>query len=245
MLQAVIIGGANDAGKTTFAREALPLAYSDAVFLNADEVQRETRAFASPVAAGRELLRRLDNTAKARQSFVLESTLSSPNHARRIPGWKRAGDSVDLHFIELPSADAAVARVARRVAAGGHDVPEADIRRRFARGRDNFHSLYKPLADESHAWRHDEEGRKLARLSPQSRARPNAKRCARRRGARRGRPSMARRRRGRAASRRRENLAPPNNSPQPLSRSYPPHTAPARVQTLPVRRFRPCAPDRP
>lgn len=35
------------------------------------------------------------------------------------------GYSTSLHFIELPSADFALGRVAIRVAAGGHDVPEA------------------------------------------------------------------------------------------------------------------------
>ena len=43
-----------------------------------------------------------------------------------------------LHFIELPSADFAVARVRARVAAGGHDIPEDDVRRRFDRGRRLF-----------------------------------------------------------------------------------------------------------
>ncbi|MEX1095802.1 MAG: hypothetical protein WED34_07110 [Planctomycetales bacterium] len=47
----------------------------------------------------------------------------------------------------------AIARIANRVRQGGHYVPEADIRRRFAAGLRNFHELYRPLADE---WRiHD------------------------------------------------------------------------------------------
>jgi predicted ABC-type ATPase len=40
-----------------------------------------------------------------------------------------------------------VERVAQRVKAGGHDVPEQDIRRRYERGRKNFIELYAPLAD--------------------------------------------------------------------------------------------------
>ena len=38
-------------------------------------------------------------------------------------------------------------RVANRVRQGGHTVPEADVRRRFAAGRSNFFRLYQPQCD--------------------------------------------------------------------------------------------------
>ncbi len=52
-----------------------------------------------------------------------------------------------LIFLTLPSADLAVARVAARVAQGGHDVAEAVIRRRFESGFRNFNNLYRRLVD--------------------------------------------------------------------------------------------------
>lgn len=39
----------------------------------------------------------------------------------------------------------AVERVHFRVAQGGHNVPEAVIRRRFYRGLRNFYELYQPI----------------------------------------------------------------------------------------------------
>jgi predicted ABC-type ATPase len=69
MPEAIVIGGANGAGKTTFARELLPALYPAVVFLNTDEVQSESSAFAHPVAAGRELLRRLQEMERRRNSF--------------------------------------------------------------------------------------------------------------------------------------------------------------------------------
>jgi predicted ABC-type ATPase len=54
-----------------------------------------------------------------------------------------------LVFLSLPSADMAVARVAARVAQGGHHVPEPDIRRRFDSGLKNFHGVYAKIVD---AW---------------------------------------------------------------------------------------------
>ncbi len=61
--------------------------------------------------------------------------------------------AVRLGFLEPPSAELAVPRVADRVQQGGHHIPEAVIRWRFASGKTNFHHVYKPLAD---VWRHYE-----------------------------------------------------------------------------------------
>lgn len=161
MLHAVLIGGGNGAGKTTFARDYVPTRHPDAVFLNADEIQREGRAHASPVAAGRELLRRLDHAFDARQSFVVETTLSSGRYARRAVTWRHAGYRFVVHFIEAKSADFCVARVAQRARYGGHDVPDRDIHRRFERGIRLFREDYKPAADTWYHWFADEEGLRL------------------------------------------------------------------------------------
>jgi predicted ABC-type ATPase len=72
--EAVVIAGANGAGKTTFARQLLPVLYPDVPFLNVDEVQTEAPAFTHPVAAGRELLRRLAESERRRESFAIETT---------------------------------------------------------------------------------------------------------------------------------------------------------------------------
>ena len=47
------------------------------------------------------------------------------------------GYQVHLYYLWLASADVAVARVRRRVELGGHDVPEAVIRRRYRRSLAN------------------------------------------------------------------------------------------------------------
>ncbi len=79
-------------------------------------------------------------------------------YARRADGWRRMGYRTALHFIELPSAEYAVQRVAQRVAAGGHAIPEKDIRRRFSRGLELFETIYKPSVDQWYHWFSDNEG---------------------------------------------------------------------------------------
>jgi predicted ABC-type ATPase len=161
VLEAVVIAGANGAGKTTFARQVLPSLYPDVIFLNVDEIQTENPTLAHPVAAGRELLRRLAELENRRQSFAIETTLSSKMYVARIPQWRDSGFCTILHFIELPSEDYAVQRVAIRVAAGGHSVPEDDIRRRFHRGLTLFHRSYKSLVDRWYHWFSDDGGLRL------------------------------------------------------------------------------------
>jgi len=57
------------------------------------------------------------------------------------------GYSTLLHYIQLSGVEESISRVKKRVSEGGHGVPEADIRRRFSRSRENFRHRYKPLVD--------------------------------------------------------------------------------------------------
>lgn len=81
------------------------------------------------------------------ESFALETTLSGLRYLRHIRAWKAQGYRVSLYFLALPSVEAAMARVADRVRQGGHDIPQAVIRRRFAAGLHNFESHYQTCVD--------------------------------------------------------------------------------------------------
>jgi predicted ABC-type ATPase len=98
------------------------------------------------LAAGRIMLQRLRELARRRESFAFETTLASRTFAPMLRRLARAGYCIHLLFLWLPSDDLAVVRVATRVRMGGHDIPEAVIRRRYRRGLSNFLSLYRSLA---------------------------------------------------------------------------------------------------
>ena len=51
--------------------------------------------------------------------------MSGRGYARLIPERQRQGYDVKLVFLKLASVDLAIARVAARVAQGGHGVPES------------------------------------------------------------------------------------------------------------------------
>ena len=120
--------------------------------------QSSAAAFASiladvspPVAtelwSRRLLLERIGEVASAGEDFGFKTTLSGRTYARLLNGLKRDGYRVALFFLWLPSADLAVLRVANRVRQGGHAVPDADVRRRFASGLRNLFRLYRQRCD--------------------------------------------------------------------------------------------------
>lgn len=148
----IIIAGPNGAGKTTFAREFLPNEAGCPVFVNADLIAAGLAPFAphtAAVQAGRLMLQALARHFAAGESFASETTLSGRGYVPHIQAWQAAGYVVKLIFLTLDSPEEAIARVAQRVLQGGHDIPEATIRRRFAAGLHNFEHLYAPLVD---AW---------------------------------------------------------------------------------------------
>ena len=145
-----IIAGPNGAGKTTFAREFLPDVAGCLQFVNADLIAAGLSPFAPEAVAlqaGRLMLTQIADHVAHGRSFAPETTLSGLGYARQIPQWRALGYAVSLHFLALPSAEMAIERVAQRVKQGGHDIPEAVIRRRFAAGQANL-ARYCALVDD-------------------------------------------------------------------------------------------------
>ncbi len=146
----IIIAGPNGAGKTTFAREFLPNEAACPVFVNADLIAAGLSPFnpeVAAIAAGRLMLEQIADHARRGQSFAFETTLSGRGYVRLIRQWRSEGYLVVLFFLCLASPEEAIARVAERVAQGGHHVPEEVIRRRFAAGLQNFETLYRKEVD--------------------------------------------------------------------------------------------------
>jgi predicted ABC-type ATPase len=93
------------------------------------------------------MLARLDELAAERANFAFETTLASRTFAPFLRELRASGYEVQIIYVWLRSPDLSVNRVAERVARGGHHVPEETVRRRYARGRENFQRTYRLLAD--------------------------------------------------------------------------------------------------
>jgi predicted ABC-type ATPase len=146
----IVIAGPNGAGKTTFAREFLLKDTRVIHFVNADLIAgglSPLRPELAALAAGRIFLRELERLAKARTDFAFESTLSGLVYLNRLKRWKAAGYRIEIVYLRLRSPQLALRRIAARVKQGGHNVPRADVLRRFTRSWTNFQNSYRLLAD--------------------------------------------------------------------------------------------------
>ena len=145
-----IIAGPNGAGKTTFAREFLPK-YADCQnFVNADLIAQGLSPFSPETAAfraGRLMLEEMEAFAKRGDDFGFETTLSGRSHLNVIRRLKEHAYQVHFFYLWVPSVELGLARIRERVLRGGHDVPEAVVRRRFDRSISNFLVHYRQPAD--------------------------------------------------------------------------------------------------
>lgn len=130
-----LVAGPNGAGKSTFVELVLTSLRPNVAFVNTDVIAATRwpedpsgHAYdaAAAAAATREAL------IDARSPFIAETVFSHPSKLDLISRAQAAGYTVTLHVLMVPER-AAVQRVAHRVRAGGHGVPEEKVRSRYER----------------------------------------------------------------------------------------------------------------
>ena len=91
-----------------------------------------------PIAAARRVLESAKDHISRRESFAVETTLSGKHYLRMMVDARKRGFEVVLVYIGTENVEINLARITNRVLAGGHDVPESDVRRRFQRSFENL-----------------------------------------------------------------------------------------------------------
>ncbi len=142
------IAGANGSGKTTLTRwnalfKEIPLLDPDAIAT----MLRTAASILSPIAAARQVLKSAAEHLKKNESFAIETTLSGRNYLQMMLDAKARGFEVRLVYIGTESVEINLARIRNRVLAGGHDVPDNDVRRRYKRSLENLPVAIKRADD--------------------------------------------------------------------------------------------------
>jgi predicted ABC-type ATPase len=121
-------------------------------FVNSDEIAKGLSPFnadsmAVAVEASRIMYKRIRELISVAETFALETTLASRSIAKLVKNAQAKGYYVTLLFFWLNTPDLAVERVRNRVLAGGHNVSEVTVRRRYRAGILNLFDLYMPICD--------------------------------------------------------------------------------------------------
>jgi len=138
-----VLAGVNGSGKSSIG--GATIVARGIHYYNPDTAARElrrvhptmTQAAANGHAwtLGKELL---EKAIANRQNYAFETTLGGSTITRLLVEASEKGSQIRIWYVGLDSVELNIARVKARVKGGGHDIPEADIRKRWNSSRRNL-----------------------------------------------------------------------------------------------------------
>ncbi|MGH6647190.1 zeta toxin family protein [Aquabacterium sp.] len=168
-----VLAGTNGAGKSSIG--GANIRRRGGHYFNPDEAAAAIRraqphlsATQANSAAWHEGKRLLQQAITQGLDYNFETTLGGRSFTRLLEEAAQQGFEVRIWYVGLLTADHHIARVKARVAKGGHDIPEADIRRRFDQSRLQLIQLL-PHLTELRVYDNTAEADPNAGLAPQPR----------------------------------------------------------------------------
>lgn len=145
-----IISGCNGSGKTTASYSVLPEMLECSEFVNSDEFAKGFSPFdpgKASILASRYMIAKIRYLLARQKDFGIETTLATRSLMKTVKIAQSVGYTVTLLYFWLNSPELAIARVKARVEAGGHNIPEETVRRRYKVGLSYFFNDYAPVCE--------------------------------------------------------------------------------------------------
>lgn len=136
-----IVAGANGSGKSTFSLCFLPRYAACLEFVNPDLIAAGLSPLApthAALKAGKLVLERIGVLSAGLKDFGFETTLSGRGYLPLLKALREGGYRLHLYYLWTSGCALLLSRIRQRVAVGGHDVPEQDVRRRRERSLQNL-----------------------------------------------------------------------------------------------------------
>lgn len=145
-----VLAGVNGVGKSSVV--GATIRDKGGEYYNPDEAAREIMA-ANPglgqaeanAAAWEQGRKMLQRAIDQRLDFTFETTLGGTTMPALLAEAAKRGLEVHVFYVGLDSADTCIERVRKRVRAGGHDISDADVRRRYRHSLINLVKLLPVL----------------------------------------------------------------------------------------------------
>ena len=168
-----VLAGTNGAGKSSLG--GAMFLETGAEYFNPDEAALRFRAVDPGMTqeeanstAWHQGKRLLERAISDRLDFAFETTLGGHTIAALLHRALSEKMEVRIWYVGLASPELHIARVRSRVAAGGHDTPEAKIRERYESSRLNLVDLM-PKLTELRVFDNSEEGDPRRGIAPRPR----------------------------------------------------------------------------
>lgn len=119
-------------------------------FVNSDEFAKSLSPFdpsAASVSASRYMLMKTKYLFGRSEDFGIETTLATRSLLKMVKEAKENGYHVTIIYFWLTSPEHAIERIKARVNAGGHNIPDETVRRRYYMGLRYFFDDYKDVCD--------------------------------------------------------------------------------------------------
>jgi predicted ABC-type ATPase len=147
-----VLAGINGAGKSSIAGRALRQAGGE--YFNPDEATRQIRDANPTLSEGQANalawargVQQLEDAIGHGTDYAFETTLGGNTITRLLIRAATQNCTVSMWYCGLPSPELHLQRVRARVAAGGHDIPEDRIRKRYDASRLHVIELMPHLHD--------------------------------------------------------------------------------------------------
>lgn len=147
-----IIGGVNGTGKSSLTGVLKTQTTDLGVIIDVDKIT--ANAGVGALEGGKISLRRIKDCLNKGVCFTQETTLSGRRTEITAADAKERGYQVRLYYIGLDTPEECLLRIANRVARGGHDIAEDDVRRRF-QGRWEAVEKVLPYCDQAYFFDND------------------------------------------------------------------------------------------
>lgn len=141
-----IIAGVNGCGKSSLTGVLKDELTDLGIIIDVDKIAAQNSG--NNILAGRAAVQRIKDCLTRGVCFTQETTLSGHLTAQTARQAREAGYFIRMYYIGLNTADESLSRIANRVRKGGHDIPAADVVRRFS-DRTKSLAAVLPYCDEA------------------------------------------------------------------------------------------------
>ena len=141
-----IIGGVNGVGKSSLSGVLSAENTDLGIIIDTDKITAEIGG--NRIKGGKIAVERIEKCLEKGFNFTQETTLSGVRTLKTIQKARELNYFIRLYYVGVSSSAESISRIKNRVSKGGHDIPIADVERRYNK---RFEDLAKilPYCDEA------------------------------------------------------------------------------------------------